>query len=186
MLREGAVVLRAIEPADIDVLYQWENDPESWRVSDANAPLSRFALEQYVMNSHQDIYTNRQLRLMIALAEAGERAVPIGCIDLFEFEPRHKRAGVGILIGAAEHRGRGYAKVALSLLLGYAFGALQLNQLHCIIATDNAASLSLFKGVGCEVIGVKKEWVHDGEQFKDQFELQLLVGDFEKHTVRSE
>ena len=64
MLRKGLIHLRAIEPTDVDCLYQWENDPESWKVSDANAPLSRYAIEQFVLNSHQDIYTTRQLRSM--------------------------------------------------------------------------------------------------------------------------
>ncbi len=180
MLRKGLIQLRAIEPTDVDCLYQWENDPESWKVSDANAPLSRYAIEQFVLNSHQDIYTTRQLRWMIDLMQESGGIKTIGCVDLFEFEPRHQRAGVGILIGENSERSKGYSKLALSLLIDYAFNALHLHQVHCLVATTNAPSLALFKGLGFEQIGIKKDWVHDGDSWSDQVALQLLSGKYFK------
>ena len=64
-LKNEHIILRAIEPADIDVLYNWENDTENWQVSNVQTPFSRFVLEQYITSAHQDIYSAKQLRLMI-------------------------------------------------------------------------------------------------------------------------
>lgn len=36
--------LRAIEPEDLDVLYNIENDTEVWNVSTTNVPYSRYIL----------------------------------------------------------------------------------------------------------------------------------------------
>ena len=55
--------MRALEPADVDLLYEWENDGGSWHLSSTVAPFSRHLLEQYVLSAGQDIYTVKQLRL---------------------------------------------------------------------------------------------------------------------------
>src|ERR1700741_62691 len=117
-LKGNNVCLRALEQSDIDVLYKWENDTSIWKVSGTLAPFSRFTLEQYLLNAHQDIYTTKQLRLIIEpvspLLSAAE-VKPAGCIDLFEFDPHHKRAGIGIMVEEA-FRGNGFASEALELL----------------------------------------------------------------------
>ena len=65
MLKNKNIELRAMEPSDVDLLYQWENNEALWHLSNTLAPFSRFVLDQYVMNSHKDIFTSKQLRLMI-------------------------------------------------------------------------------------------------------------------------
>ena len=72
MLKSKNIELRALEPSDVDLLYQWENNEELWHLSNTVAPFSRFVLEQYVMDSHQDIFTTKQLRLMIDKKEDGK------------------------------------------------------------------------------------------------------------------
>src|SRR6187551_2114251 len=111
------IFLRAIEPSDIDALYEWENDAENWKVSSTQAPYSRFVLEQYIASAHQDIYSVKQLRLIIC--DANNK--PVGCIDLFDFEPNHLRAGIGVLIADKTERRKGYASEALELLIEYCF-----------------------------------------------------------------
>ena len=81
-MTNNQIHLRAMEPEDIDLLYRWENDQRIWPVSNTLAPFSRFALEQYVLNSDKDIFVSKEIRLMIVLAETGKA---IGTIDLFDF-----------------------------------------------------------------------------------------------------
>ena len=92
------ITLRALEPSDVDLLYKWENDTSIWHLSNTLTPFSRFVLEQYLLNSEKDIFTNKQLRLMIDVIEAAKKVKTIGSIDLFDFDPKNKRAGIGILI----------------------------------------------------------------------------------------
>ena len=88
------IKLRALEPDDVEVLYQWENDRSIWHLSTTLTPLSRFTLEQYVLSAGQDIYATRQMRMMIELLQPESGVHTIGSIDLFDFEPAHRRAGV--------------------------------------------------------------------------------------------
>ena len=48
ILKGKRLLLRAVEPSDIDLLYQWENDPLIWKVSNTITPYSRFQIEEYV------------------------------------------------------------------------------------------------------------------------------------------
>ena len=173
MLKGKNIKLRAIEPTDVDILYHWENDNKIWHLSNTVTPFSRFDLEQYVISSQQDIFTTKQLRLMIDKIEKGNQKVTIGSIDLFDFDPANKRAGIGILIGKEERR-KGYAAEALELLLEYCFKILHLHQIYCNITINNTASLNLFKKHNFVIIGIKKEWLHIKDEWVDEYILQLI------------
>jgi diamine N-acetyltransferase len=165
--------LRAIEKSDLEYIYNWENDPSNWSYSYTYTPFSKDVLKLYIEQAGQDIYTSKQLRLMIDLEDNGN-VKTIGCVDLFDFEPRHQRAGVGILIGDEANRKNGYASEALKQLISYAFTTLNLNQLFCNIAVDNTASLVLFTNHGFSIIGTKKQWLHINNNWVDEHTLQLL------------
>ena len=107
-LQTGKIRLRALEPRDVDLLYRWENDPEVWKVSNTMTPFSKFTLQEYIKTATTDIYASRQLRLMIE----DWKGNTVGAVDVFDFEPFHRRAGIGILI-AQEDRHNGYAEEAV-------------------------------------------------------------------------
>lgn len=172
MLKGKNLELRALEPEDIDLLYDWENNSLLWYLSNTVAPFSRFALEQYVLNVNQDIFSSKQLRMMIDVNdENGKKS--IGSIDLFDFDPANSRAGLGVLIIKSE-RQKGYAGEALALMIDYCFDVLHLHQLYCNISEDNKASLRLFEKAGFNIIGHKKEWLHIKENWVDELLLQKL------------
>lgn len=165
------ISLRVPEPTDIDFIYTWENDTTVWHVSNTTTPYSRYDIEQYVLNSHHDIYAAKQLRLMIILHD--KPLEPIGAIDLFDFDPAHHRAGVGILLTSQE-RGKGYASEALALLCSYCFNTLNLHQLYCHISSENEVSIKLFTMAGFEITGTCKDWTLSGKNWHDACFMQLI------------
>jgi len=154
MQEHPKVILRAMEPQDLELLFSWENNPDNWPVSGTLAPFSKYMLSQFIA-SPQDIFTNKQLRLMISLEDSNRC---VGCVDLFEYDALSRRAGVGILIADENDKGKGYGTSALAALASYAKNTLNLHQLFCNIMIDNKASLKLFEQSGFELIGVKKDW----------------------------
>lgn len=169
-LQGERIKLRAVEPSDANLLYEWENDTTVWHVSNTLAPFSKDVIQQYLKSAHQDIYTNKQLRLIIE----NENKTPVGCVDLYDFNPLHLRAGIGILISAAEHRRKGYASEALSVLIDYAFNTLNLHQLFCDIGVENTGSISLFQKHNFKIAGTKKNWVKNGKDWGAVHFLQLI------------
>lgn len=171
------VRLRALEPADIDVLYAWENDTRNWKLSNTQTPFSRQVLKQYIESAHLDIYSVKQLRLIIEEHASSKQPRPIGCIDLFDFDPHHLRAGIGILIAEESDRRKGHASESLMLLTDYCFGTLNLNQVYCNITVDNESSILLFNKHGFQITGVKKAWIKEGNLYKDELILQFFAID---------
>jgi len=166
------ISLRAPEPGDLDLLYIWENNSAIWRISGTLAPFSRNVLKQYLEQAGKDIYEMKQQRLIIQVKESHR---PVGAIDLFDFDPHHHRAGVGILVADPSDRRKGYAREALETLVKYCSDILNLHQLYCNIEADNEASIALFKGLGFEEAGRKKDWIFTGKAYNDELLFQKLL-----------
>ena len=174
MIRNEKIVLRALEPEDADLLYNWENQMELWPVSNTLTPFSRHQILTYIRQISLDIYQTKQLRLMIDILN-GEKQESIGMIDMFDFDPYHNRGGIGVMIYKPE-RGKGHAREAVDLFLNYAFNHLGLHQVYCDISEDNDRSIKLFESLGFEFIGQKKEWLKTPTGYKDELMYQKIAG----------
>lgn len=170
-LTHGKVTLRPLEPDDIDLLYRWENDMSIWEVSNTKTPYSKHILAQYLAESAKDIYSTKQLRLVIE----NEANKAVGAVDLFDFDPFHLRAGVGILIYNKAERHKGYASDALQALAIYTLETLGLKQLYANIAADNTESIHLFEKAGFGKVGVKKYWLKSFYGWKDEILFQKIL-----------
>ncbi len=170
-LKGATIYLRALEPNDLEFIYSIENDQNIWEVSNTQTPYSRFLVKQYLENAHQDIYEAKQLRLAICQ----ENDFPaVGLIDLFDFDPKNRRAGVGIVIQSMENRNQKIGSEALELLIKYAFYNLNLHQLYANIDLENISSIALFTKFGFQKIGIKKDWTLVNSRYKDEAFFQLV------------
>jgi len=168
------IILRTPELSDLEQIQTWENDMEMWHLSNTLLPFSRFIIEQYIINEQEDIYSKKQARFIISLVSKKDKALEsVGAIDLFDFDPKNRRAGIGILIDKI-YRGQGLANLALAQLIEYSFNVLNLHQLYCSILSSNTESLKLFQRQQFSIIGVKKEWILLNNEWQDEYFLQLI------------
>ena len=226
---EGSLTrLRAVEPADVELLYTWENDPAVWAVSGTTEPFSREQIERFISRQLEggDLLRTGQLRLMIevpepagaagtetagtemagtetagtemagtetetveteaepGMADEAKAANPnrtartfrtVGTLDLFEYDPLHGRAGLGILIYDRDDRCRGYAADAVERLCRYARERLRMHQLWCNVGADNTASLGLFRKLGFREVGTKRDWLWTPDGYRDEIMLQKIL-----------
>lgn len=170
-LKGKNVYLRALEPNDLEFVYAMENDQSIWEVSNTQTPYSRFLIKQYLENAHQDIYEAKQLRLAIC---QDQDFPAIGLIDLFEFDPKNRRAGMGIVIQSDQKRNQQIGSEALELLIQFSFYDLNLHQVYANIGTENSASVALFTKFGFQKIGIKKDWVLVNGVYQDEAFYQLI------------
>lgn len=152
--------LRKIEPSDLPFLYQWENDATMWADSDTHNPLSRHDLHQYIENTTGDIYRDGQLRLIIEESQLSTKV--IGCIDLFDFDARNRKAAIGMYI-APEARGKGVGKQAVQQLLDYAFDFLHLRIVYAIISVHNIACSHIYEQMGFTPSSPLANWTLEGD-----------------------
>ncbi len=170
-LKGELIFLRALELSDLDFLYTLENDESLWEVSNTTTPYSKYILLQYLENSHRDIYDVQQLRLAICKKE--DEAL-VGFIDLYDFDPKHSRVGVGIVIFSEADKRKGYASEALGLTCNYAFKQLNVHQIFAGISEQNQGSIKLFEKAGFERGGLKKDWIFSDGNYKSEYFYQLI------------
>lgn len=172
-LQGNGIRLRAPEPEDLEVMFRFENSTDVWEVSNTTGPYSRFQLKQYISQTRNDLFADRQLRLMIE--DDGTRRV-VGIIDICSFDPLHNRAEVGIMVDR-EYRGRGIGAAALALLEEHCFGYLGIHQLFAYIAVENLPCRKLFAGCGYKESAVLKDWMHTfGGGYTDVLVVQKIKG----------
>ena len=168
-MNEVTVRLRAMEPEDLDMLYKIENDQQLWNVGTTNVPYSRYVLHDYIANSSGDIYTDREVRLIIENG-VGEA---VGVADITNFDAKNCHAEVGIVI-ACEHRKKGYAQKALAFITDYAMHILHLHQLYAIIDAGNEASINLFRKAGFRDAAMMADWLYDGKKYHPAKLMQIF------------
>ena len=96
-LNNDRIYLRAVEPEDLDVMYEMENDPSMWDISNFTVPYSRYVLRQYIEGSQCDVFADKQLRLMIISRSESEETL---------IESRHSwKAGPGFILAAQFFQG---------------------------------------------------------------------------------
>lgn len=169
-LKGKQLYLRPLEPEDLDFIHTIENDESVWEISNTITPYSKFLIQQYLEHAHKDIYEVKQLRLVISNYDDDA----IGLIDVFDFDIKNRRAGIGILISDTAQRHKGYGKEALQLLSNYCFKHLDLHQLYCNISEENEVSIQLFEKQGFKKIGLKKDWNFHNGVYKNEYLFQLI------------
>ena len=169
-LKGEHIYLRALEPEDLDFVHAIENDENIWKISNTQTPYSKFLIKQYLEHAHNDIFEVKQLRLVIS----SYKNDTLGLIDIFDFDFKNNRAGIGVLVKEPNDREKGYGKEALSLLINYCFTHLGLHQLYCNISEENEASIKLFTKQGFKNIGLKKDWNYINGSYKNEYLFQLI------------
>ena len=171
MLRGKRIMLRAAEPEDLDLMYLIENDTALWSVGSTNVPYSRYALRQFIEQTSNDINTDGQIRLVIALSENRNA---IGFVDLQNYDQRHRRAEVGIVI-LPEWQHQGLANEVLDVLDRYASKHLYIHQLYALVADNNTAAEALFQNAGYKKTATLQHWLRNEEEWQDAMVFQKIL-----------
>jgi diamine N-acetyltransferase len=162
---QAEIYLRKPLPGDADFLLQLENDPEIWEVSNTTEPFSRAEIEAFIKDNVHDLLLELQQRFIIVLRL---KEVPVGAVDLFNYDAKDDAAGVGISI-LPEYRRRGFAKAALNQLITFSFKKLRLKKLYCAIFADNLPSIRLFTSCGFKSIDRLPERFEVSEEKEELF-----------------
>ncbi len=169
MNQNPEVHLRAIEPEDLDLLYRIENDMKLWNIGATNVPYSRYTLHDYIANASGDIYTDRQVRMMIENAEGQI----VGIVDIVNFDPSNRRAELGLII-EEPYRHQGYAQSAMAQICDYALHVLHIHQLFAFIDVTNESCIRLFRKLGYQESAHLKDWLFDGQSYHDAMVMQTV------------
>lgn len=174
------VALGPVHRGIVPLLWTWENDLElSVLTGDPVHPLSPEAAEQLYESrakanpAHASfvIYERETLR-------------PIGTIGLPHINHAHRTAELGVGIGAAEDRGKGYGTEAVRLLLDYAFNVLGLHNVMLRVFSYNERAIRSYLKVGFREMGRRRGAQRVGGIAYDVVYMDCIAPEFEGSTLR--
>lgn len=157
MLTGERVVLRAPTPADYPAVYAWRNELATWFATSPKPPVPEpyeAFVERYAQSVRSD--TNAEF----AIDVDGEL---VGRCGLFSVDPLSRHGEVGIRLGP-EHRGKGYGREALRVLVAYAFGPRNLRRVWLETLASNTPALRAYVAAGFVEEARLREhaWIGDG------------------------
>lgn len=173
------VVLRAMEPEDMEKLRETTNDPDTERlVGGWSFPVSRYEQTRWYERAVAD---KSSLRFIIEVIE-GHKA--IGMVNLVNIDWKNRSAFHGIRLYNSAPKGNGYGTDAVMAIMKYAFEELQLVRLDGSWVEYNQPSIRLYQKCGWSIEGTKKRAKYSrGEYYNVHFG-GILAEDY--HRVKDE
>lgn len=168
---EGCV-LRWPEPADLDELYVYKNDPE------IAALLGGFNTG-YAMQDLRDWLEHHRRRsdeVLFAIAAPDNHC--IGHVGLYNIDARVRMAELGILIGDRAYWGQRLGYVCTRFCLDYGFYELNLNRISTSVLAENTRSLRLFRSVGFRDEGLLRQAQYKNGRYLDAVLLAMLRDEY--------
>jgi RimJ/RimL family protein N-acetyltransferase len=169
------IMLREYQKEDLESIRQWVNEPE---VVDN---LSDIFLYPHTLNQTEN-FLNSKLNdsnttgFVIADSKTGEY---IGQIDLIEIDWKNRCAILGVVIGDAAKRGKGYGTEAILLLEDFAFNRLNLNKLELNVHDYNTRAYRCYLKCGFKEEGRFREKFFIGGQYTDMIAMGILKREYE-------
>lgn len=146
MLTDGVVTLRDISAADIALLYEWRNGAETRPMFRDDRPLELDSHSRFVRR-HLEA-PNGDYWWIIEVSR-----VPVGTISLYHFSADRRNCEFGRFIISPEHRGRGYGRRALALVMGMARSS-GVERISCEVLSSNQGAVRLYDGLGFAAKGI--------------------------------
>lgn len=109
----------------------------------------------------------------------------IGNISLNNTDLINRTATLGIMIGEAENRSKGYGTEAIKLLLDFAFNYLNLNSVYLTYLDCNERARKCYEKVGFKEIGKRRNCRFLNGKYHDIVCMDILASEFEGDYIKN-
>lgn len=178
---QGKLVrLRAVEPDDWPLHFEWDRNTEGERLTDdIYPPRSTIAAQQWAGSQSTKPFDGHTFRLQIEAVGSGDM---VGTINSHSCNPRSGTFAYGIAVMDAYHR-QGYASEAVILFLRYFFQELRYQKVTITVFSFNTPSIKLHEKLGFQLEGRIRRTKFTRGQFYDELYYGMTVEEFrEKHV----
>ena len=165
------VYLSPINPDDYEIYTKWLND---YSVS---GNLTTFTSMISLSNERAFLerLSSEGQNYAIVLSENNTL---IGSTSLMQIDYVHRTATLGIYIGEAENRGKGYGADAICALVNYGFNSLNLHNIMLEVHSDNKQAIDCYIKVGFHEFGRRSEAKYKNGKYIDFVYMEILDYEF--------
>ncbi|MGH4121109.1 GNAT family N-acetyltransferase [Clostridium sp.] len=156
------VKLTSINEEDIPEIQKWHTDVEFMRYYDVVSAIPKDVEEvKEIISDIRKCSTG-----YIFAIKNLEHKEFVGITGFENIAWNNGTAIIYIGIGEEKHRGRGYAKEALSLTMEFGFEELNLHRIELTVLEYNETAIKLYEKLGFKREGVYREFIHrDGKRY---------------------
>jgi len=170
---EGRLVrLRAREPEDESLLYQWFNDPEVTQFLSMRYPVSHRTEREFLESQNQPGYGNASF----AVVKKAD-GVLIGGASLAETHPEMRSATLGIAIGDKACWDGGYGTDTMRVLCRFGFEHMNLHRIELEVYALNERARHVYEKVGFRLEGCRRQAHFKYGRYMDGYMMGLLEGE---------
>ncbi|MBW3624655.1 MAG: GNAT family N-acetyltransferase [Armatimonadetes bacterium] len=169
------VILRPLEPSDVDRLYAFRNNPDVTScLGGFSTGYSRQDLVDWV-NAHR----NRKDELLWAIAARDDSAC-LGHVGLYQIEHRVRKAEFGILIGDPGWQGKGIGRAVTRTVIDFGFQQLNLHKISLSVLESNSRAVKLYESLGFAREGLLVDDQYRDGQYISSILMALFKSDWKK------
>lgn len=171
MLTGERVTLRPVREDDLPELYRWRLVLDDWARTTDVAPYA-MTWEVFAERARQ---TANEAENVVAMVVEADGAL-VGRATLFRFDALARSCEIGVAF-APEHRGKGYGREALRLLVDFAFRHRNVHRVQLSTLATNEPALRCYRAAGFVEEGRLRSsaWV-DGA-YVDEVLMSVLASD---------
>jgi RimJ/RimL family protein N-acetyltransferase len=170
LLNGPRVRLTALRAEDFTAIAGWYTDAEFLRLFDSRPAIPQTAGE---LRKWVEEHRKGSCAFFFGVRLKQEDEL-IGYLELDGIQRLHGVCGLGIGIGAPEHRGRGYGAEAVRLALNFAFDELNMHRVQLTVFSYNKPAAALYERLGFRREGTFRECLQRDGQRHDMFLYGLL------------
>jgi RimJ/RimL family protein N-acetyltransferase len=171
------VYLRPIEEQDLGLFYTkalW--DKEGRKLTGTQTVFSRQGVQSWFERISTD---SSRIDQIICLQENNQ---PIGDVSMMDIDHQNRSAVVRISIFKREYWGNGFGTVAMSLLLNFGFGIINLHRVGLDVFSYNIRGIKAYEKLGFKQEGT----IRDALYYDGEYHDSILMGVLKSEFVRSE
>jgi len=172
------LILRRFQRADLAALMAYRHDPAVGQFQTFRADETEAELAQFIVHM-QTLEPLRGLQIALALRPTD---VLIG--DIYLRGIMDEQAEIGYTLASA-YQGHGYASEAVTRLLEYCFGALNLHRVIAICSVHNTASIQLLERIGWRREAHMRQSYRYGDEWHDEFQYAILKNEWRLQPLDS-
>ncbi|GAB4500399.1 MAG: GNAT family protein [Anaerolineales bacterium] len=165
-----------------DIESRWTHDAEFMRLMELKPirPLSSALVKKQYETIEKEIEEQKNLFYFTIRMREDERFIGKALIEYVDWSNGNGYIRLGI--GEAESRRKGYGSQALSLLLRYAFGELNLFRVTAVVPAYNEGAIRLCQKFGFVEEVRRRNALHRDGQFWDVIGFGLLNAEWREST----
>ncbi|MGD6845313.1 GNAT family N-acetyltransferase [Bacillus infantis] len=173
-LQGERIYLRPISTDDTDIYVKLLYNEQSRKLTGLKKAFSKDQIFSYIKEKAED---SSSILLLIVLDGTNE---VIGDIALQDIDSTNRNANIRVNISEEENQGRGYGSEAMELMLGYAFGVLNLHRIELNVFVYNDRALHVYEKLGFKQEGVQREALFYDHQYHDSIMMSILEDDYRR------